>query len=123
MDGMMVKTALPPETTVAMPGVMVPPTLFVTDDVILNVWSIERVTVTVCVMPPPMPVTVSGNVPEVDDALALIVRVELPEFGAVIDAGLNVAVAPDGRPDAESETTLLKFPEAVVLTVVATIEP
>ena len=42
---------------------------------------------------------------------------ELPEPGAAIDAGENVAEAPVGRPETESETAELKPPETVVVTV------
>jgi len=40
--------------------------------------------------------------------------VEEPEPGAAIEVGLKLALAPAGRPDAESETAELKLPETVV---------
>jgi hypothetical protein len=43
--------------------------------------------------------------------------VELPEPGAGIVAGLKAAVTPEGRPETESETALLKLPRMVVLMV------
>jgi hypothetical protein len=44
----------------------------------------------------------------------VIVAVELPEPGAAMEAGLNDALAPAGRPDADSEMAELKEPEIVV---------
>ena len=46
-----------------------------------------------------------------------------PEPGAAIDAGLNETVTPDGWPEAESATALLKPPETAVVTVEPPEEP
>jgi hypothetical protein len=51
------------------------------------------------------------------------VRVELPEPGAVIAAGLKEAVTPDGSPVALRETALLKPPDTVVVTIVLPVPP
>lgn len=67
-------------------------------------------------MPPPVPVTVTLTVPVAAVLLAVRVRVELP--GVLIDAGLKLAVTPEGRPDADSATLELKPPRADVETVV-----
>src|SRR5260370_20168958 len=42
-----------------------------------------------------------------------MVKVDEPEPGAVIEAGLKLALAPAGKPEAESEIEELKFPERV----------
>src|SRR5258706_358521 len=67
-----------------------------------------------CVFPPPVPVIVTVYVPTGVDALVVIVAVELPDPGAAIELGLNDAVAPVGRPDADSEMAELKEPEIEV---------
>src|SRR5947207_375687 len=46
-----------------------------------------------------------------------MVMVDEPEPGAAIEVGLKLAVAPVGRPLAESEIAELKPPETVVLIV------
>ena len=46
-----------------------------------------------------------------------MVAVELPEPGAAIEVGLNVAVAPVGRPLAVKATAALNPPEMAVVTV------
>jgi hypothetical protein len=51
------------------------------------------------------------------EALVEMVAVELPEPGAAMEVGLNVAVAPVGRPLADSPTAALNPPETVVVTV------
>ena len=48
---------------------------------------------------------------------AVIVKDEKPAPGAAIDVGLKPAVAPDGRPDVESETVALNPAETVVVIV------
>ena len=58
----------------------------------------------------------------VDDP-AVSVRVEDPEPGALIDAGLNAAVAPVGSPDALSAIAELKPPETVVAIVLVPLAP
>ena len=40
-----------------------------------------------------------------------------PEPGAAIEAGLKLAVAPEGKPDAVNEIAELKFPERLELMV------
>src|SRR5216684_2432291 len=72
------------------------------------------VMVAVWVVPPPDPVTVTVYVPTGVDALVVIVAVELPDPGAAMELGLNDALAPVGRPDAERETAELKEPEIEV---------
>jgi hypothetical protein len=107
----MVNITLPPETTVAVLGVTVPPIPLETDDVMVKTWRTVRLTDVVWVKPPPMPVTVMGNVPTGDEAPIVRVTVELPEPGEAIGFGLKSAVTMAGRPEADSETTPLKFPE------------
>lgn len=73
--------------------------------------------VVVCVTPPPVAVTVMLKVPAAAMLLAEIVIVELPVPGAAMEAGLKVAVTPEGRPDADRVIAELKPPVAVVETV------
>src|SRR6267378_7621342 len=47
-----------------------------------------------------------------------MVSVEEPEPGAAMPAGLKLAVAPAGKPEALSATLVLKLPLKLVLTVV-----
>ena len=47
----------------------------------------------------------------------MIVSVDDPDPGAAMLLGLKLAVAPEGSPDALSETEELKLPETVVVTV------
>ena len=68
--------------------------------------------------PPPLAVTVALNVPVAAALLAVNVSVELPEPGAAIDAGLKLAVTPDGRPETDRATAELNPPETAVETVV-----
>ncbi len=70
--------------------------------------------VVVCVTPPPVAVMVTLEVPVVAVLLAVSVRVELPFPGAAMDAGLKLAVTPEGNPEAESDTAALKPPLTVV---------
>src|SRR5262249_19352770 len=76
-------------------------------------------TAVVCVMPPPLAVTVMLDVPTVAVLLAENVSVELPLPGAAIEAGLKLDVTPVGKPEAVSDTAELKPPlievEIVVL--------
>lgn len=65
-------------------------------------------------MPPPVPVTVTVAIPTAAVELADSVRVADPEPGAAIEVGLNAAVTPDGRPEADSDTAELKPPDKVV---------
>src|SRR5260370_16879320 len=46
-----------------------------------------------------------------------MVIVELPEPGAAIEVGLKATVVPEGWPEADSATALLKPPETVVVMV------
>jgi len=71
-------------------------------------------TVALCETPPPLALIVIVDVPAAAVLAAVNVRVELPEPGAAMDAGLNAAVTPAGSPLAESETAELKPPETVV---------
>lgn len=50
--------------------------------------------------------------------LAENVRIELPLPGAAIEAGLKLAVTPEGRPETESEIAELKPPLVAVEMVV-----
>src|SRR5262245_26494106 len=86
---------------------MIPPPV-VTVMAILAVW----------VVPPPVPVIVRPYAPVAVAAPAVRVRVEEPEPGAAIDAGLKLALAPEGSPETNSETAELKLPLMVVETPV-----
>ena len=79
-------------------------------------------TVAVCVIPPPVAVTVTVYVPA-DAVPAFSVSVELPEPGAAMDVVLKEAVAPEGRPEALSAIAELKPPETEVVSVEAAEEP
>src|SRR5271165_7029693 len=68
-------------------------------------------------MPPPLPVTVIGYVPGTVLAPTVMVIVELPEPGAGIGLGLKLTVVPDGTPDVDRLTALLKPPLTVVVIV------
>jgi hypothetical protein len=63
-------------------------------------------------MPPPVAVTVTLTAPVAAVLLAARDRVELP--GVLTDAGLKVAVTPEGNPDADSETVELKPPRTEI---------
>ena len=73
-----------------------------------------RETVVVWVTPPPLAVTVTFTVPMVAVLLAVNVSVELPLPGAAIELGLKLAVTPEGKPEADSDTAELKPPLTVV---------
>ena len=51
------------------------------------------------------------------DAPVVIVNVDEPAPGAAIDVGLKLAVAPAGKPEAESAIEELKLPKIVVVIV------
>jgi hypothetical protein len=53
----------------------------------------------------------------------VIVIVDEPEPGALIDVGLKLALAPVGSPDAARDTAELKLPEIVVEIVVVPLVP
>jgi len=75
-----------------------------------------RLTVAVCVMPPPAPVTVIVYVPVAVDEATAKVMVEVPEPGAVMDVGLKLTVTPVGWPDADKAIAESKlFKTAVVI--------
>ena len=76
-----------------------------------------RAIIMVWVTPPPVPVTVTFTVPVVAVLLAVKVRLELPAPGAAMEAGLKLAVTPEGSPETESETAALNPPLTVVVTV------
>ena len=76
-----------------------------------------RLIVAECVCPPPEPVTETLYVPTGVEEPAVIVKDEKPAPGAAIDVGLKPAVAPDGRPDVESETVALNPAETLVVIV------
>lgn len=73
--------------------------------------------VVVWVMPPPVAVTVTLNVPAAATLLAEIVTVELPLPGAAMELGLKLAITPAGKPEADRDTAELKPPVMVVETV------
>ena|SRR5258708_497273 len=77
-----------------------------------------RFIVIVCVLPPPVPVTVTGYLLGVVPGGALKVIVELPDPGAGIDEGTGSKVTPLGKPVWLSATGPLKAPETVVVIVV-----
>jgi hypothetical protein len=66
-------------------------------------------------MPPPEPVMVTFTVPVAAVLLAVRVTLELP--GVPTDAGLKLAVTPEGSPEADNETLELNPPSAEVETV------
>ena len=69
---------------------------------------------------PDVPVTVTVEVPGA--VLAAAFRVSVVVCAAV-DAGLNVAVTPAGRPVAENATVPLKLPCGVTLNVLVPLPP
>jgi len=79
----------------------------------------DRATVVVWVVPPPLAVTVTFEVPVVAVVLDEKVSVELPLPGAVMEAGLKLAVTPVGNPDTDNEIAELKPPLTLVEMVVA----
>lgn len=85
--------------------------------------TIVNATVVVCVTPPPVAVTVTLVVPAVAVLLAVNVSVELPLPGAAIEAGLKLAVTPEGNPETDNDTAELKPPLTVVEIVVLPVLP
>ena len=75
-----------------------------------------RVTVAVCWIPPPLPVTVIGYVPVGAMFLSVMVMIEVPDPGALIELGLKVTETPMGWPEAERLMELLNPPLMVVVT-------
>ena len=76
-----------------------------------------KLTVIEFVVVPAVPVMVIGYVPVVVPAATVRVRVDVPEPGAAMDAGLKPAVTPVGRPDADKAIAELKPFRAVVVIV------
>ena len=70
--------------------------------------------VVLCVIPPPVAFTVTLTVPVVVVLLAENVSVALPLPGAAIEAGLRLAVTPEGKLETESEIAELKPPLTAV---------
>lgn len=75
-----------------------------------------RVTVAVCLIPPPLPVTVIGYVPVGAMFLSVMVMTDVPDPGAPMELGLNVTDTPRGCPEAERLMELLNPPLIVVVT-------
>ena len=80
-------------------------------------------TVVVCVMPPPVPVTVIVYVPVAALLPTVSVKVDEPDPGAAMLVGLKLAVAPFGRPLAERVTALSNPPETEELIVEVPVPP
>ena len=75
------------------------------------------VTVALCWIPPPLPVTVIGYVPASVFDPTVMVMVELPAPGAAMLLGLKLTVVPVGIPVADRLIVLLKPPLMVVVIV------
>jgi len=80
---------------------------------------IARLIVVVCVRLPELPVSVTVNVPWLALSLAVNVNVPLDVAGL----GLNAALTPLGRPEAESVTWPVKPPDGVMVMVLVPVEP
>lgn len=79
-----------------------------------------KLSVTVLVIPPPVPLTVRAEVPTgIPDALVKV-NVLLPFPGAATLCGLKLALIPDGNPDTERATAALNPPNACVVRVTDT---
>ena len=76
-----------------------------------------RDTVVVCVMPPPVPLTVMLYVPVAVVGDTAMPMVAVPDPGAAIDAGVNVTVTPLGCPFADNAIAALNPPDTLVLIV------
>ena len=74
-------------------------------------------TVAVCMIPPPVPVTVIGYVPAVVVEATVMVMLDVPEPGAGTDVGLKLTVTPVGWPLADKAIAELKPPEMAVVIV------
>ena len=77
-------------------------------------WTV-RLTVAVCVLPPPVPVIVMGKVPVAALRFADIVMMELPD--PVIDEGLKLMETPFGAPEADNEMENELLAEVVTVTL------
>src|SRR5215469_10306546 len=75
------------------------------------------VTVVVCRIPPPLPVTLMLYVPAAVLLPTAIVILEVPEPGAAIGLGLKPTVVPEGTPLADRLMALLKPPLTAVVMV------
>ena len=75
------------------------------------------VTMVVCVMPPPLAITVMVRLPIRARELVFMVMVELPEPGAAMELGLKVTVSPLPSPEADKLIAELKPPETAVVIV------
>ena len=81
-------------------------------------WAVTvSVTVVLCWIPPPLPVTVMGYVPVAVPDPTVMVMVEVPEPGAGIVCGLKLTVVPEGAPELDKLMELLKPPLIVVVSV------
>ena len=67
-------------------------------------------------MPPPVPVIVIGYVPVRAFLVTINVKSDVPEPGAAMEAGLKLAVTPDGTPVAENVMAESNPPDTVVVT-------
>lgn len=74
-------------------------------------------TVAVCVMPPPVAVTVIAYVPTAVVEATAKVRVDVPEPGAAKDVELRLTVTPAGAPVADNVTAESKPPATVLVMV------
>jgi hypothetical protein len=75
------------------------------------------VTVALCWIPPPLPVTVMGYVPTAVLAPTVMVMVEVPAPGAAMLLGLKLTVVPVGVPEADRLIAPLNPPLMVVVMV------
>src|SRR4051812_40159988 len=80
-----------------------------------------RLTVTLWILLPLVPLTVRVELPLGVDVVVVTVKVELP--APVIEPGLKLAVAPDGRPVTVRPILPAKPLIAVVLMVYVTVPP
>ncbi len=80
-----------------------------------------RLIVVVCVVDPETPVMVIVDVPVVAVPLAVKVSVDVPLVA--MDAGLNAAVTPLGRPDADSVTVPVNPDSAPTVIVLVPVPP
>ena len=69
-----------------------------------------------CVMPPPVPVIVIGYVPSGAFLATVRMKSDEPEPGAAMEAGLKLALTPDGTPVAVKAIAESNPPETVVVT-------
>jgi hypothetical protein len=115
----------PPETVVVMVLVPEPPWTTLTGpcdaEIVKSVAGAAvtvKVTAVVCVVPPPVPLIITLDVPVGVEAPVVSVSVEVPDPGAATEVGLNVAVVPVGSNEADSAIAALNPLKAVVVMVV-----